>query len=49
MGQDHHAHTQSDPKSLKEAETMYGTFMIWSRNITIGLAVILALMALFLV
>jgi hypothetical protein len=49
MGQDHHIHTKSDPKSLKEAEQMYGSFIIWSRNILIILTVLLAFMAATLV
>jgi hypothetical protein len=49
MGQDHHIHTKSDPESLKEAEYMYERFMYWSRNTAILIAVVLVLMAIFLV
>ena len=49
MGQDHHIQTKSDPQNLKEADNMYESFIIWSRNILIILTVVLAVMAVTLV
>lgn len=49
MGQDHHIHTKSDPENLEIAKDTYTSFMLWSRNATIFIIIVLALMAVFLV
>lgn len=48
MGDHHHIHTQSDPKSLEEAKTLYSSFMTASKNITIAICAVLVLMAVVL-
>ncbi len=44
MGHDHShdVHTIADPKNLKDAEKMWGSFLVWSRNGCVAVAIVTA-------